>query len=113
MAAAHPAFSILLGQTGAGKSTVGQKFIERLGHRGVVFEASDSIEAHTQKPKSVIVGGIKVTDTPGLMDTEGREKDIKNVELIVNTVRSVLWSWGLPRLWWYHRRCGGLAPHKR
>ena len=77
----------MLGQTGAGKSTVAQAFVEHLGHRGVEFEASNRIEAHTQMPKSITVGGIKITDTPGLMDTEGREKDIKNMELIVTTVR--------------------------
>lgn len=85
--AARPVNVLLLGQTGAGKSTVGQALAEHLGHRGVVFEASDSLEAHTQAPKSVVVGGIKLTDTPGLMDDKGREKDIKNMELIVNTVR--------------------------
>jgi predicted GTPase len=79
--------ALLLGQTGAGKSTVAQALAAHLGHVGIVFEASDKIEAHTQKPKSVTVGGIKVTDSPGLMDTEGRGKDIKNMELIVTTVR--------------------------
>jgi hypothetical protein len=78
--------ALMLGQTGAGKSTVAQAFVEHLGHRGIVFEASDGIDAHTQAPKSVVVGGIKTTDTPGLMDTEGRGKDILNMELIVNTV---------------------------
>lgn len=82
-----PAYVLLLGQTGAGKSTVGQTLAEHLGYRGVAFEASDSIDAHTQRPKSIVVGGINITDGPGLMDTEGREKDIKNIELIVNAVR--------------------------
>jgi predicted GTPase len=79
--------AMLLGQTGAGKSTVGQAFIEHFGHRGRVFEASDGIDAHTQAPKSITVAGIKITDTPGLMDTMGRAKDIVNMELIVKTVR--------------------------
>ena len=64
-----------------------QAFAEHIGHRGTEFEASNRIEAHTQMPKSITVGGIKITDTPGLMDTEGREKDIKNMEMIVMTVR--------------------------
>lgn len=80
--------ALLLGQTGAGKSTVAQALATHLGHVGIVFEASDKIEAHTQKPKSVTVGGIKVTDSPGLMDTEGRGKDMKNMELIVTTAKS-------------------------
>ena len=83
-----PVNVIVIGQTGAGKSTVAQAFVAHHGHAGVVFEASDAIEAHTQRPKSIVAGGVKITDTPGLMDPAGREKDMENIKLIVNTVRT-------------------------
>ena len=78
----------MLGQTGGGKSKTAQKIVEHLGHCGLVFQDSDGDKSHTKAPVSVVVGGTKVTDNPGLMDSGGRAMDIKNMELIVNTVRA-------------------------
>jgi DNA polymerase III delta prime subunit len=79
---------MILGQTGTGKSTLADAIARHLGYSGKepAFQSSDAIHAHTQAPASVVVKDVKITDTPGLMDTAGREKDIRNMEMIVNAV---------------------------
>ena len=81
---------MVLGQTGTGKSTFSEALARHLGYSESTpaFLASDAIHAHTQAPSSVIVKDFKITDTPGLMDTAGREKDVRNVRrpVLVNSL---------------------------
>ncbi len=79
---------VLLGQTGSGKSTLAETIARHLGYQGAApaFKSSDEIHAHTQAPTSLVVKDVKITDTPGLMDTAGLEKDFRNMAMIVNSV---------------------------
>lgn len=78
---------IILGATGTGKSTLAGTLATYLGYtRDSPFKTSDEIHAHTQAPISLIVGDMKITDTPGLMDTAGLDKDMRNMQLIVKSV---------------------------
>lgn len=95
---------------GTGKSTLAGTLATHLGFTGETpFATSDEIHAHTQAPISLVVGDIKITfvglalsdpsrslqlssrssfirDTPGLMDTAGLDKDMRNMGLIVKSV---------------------------
>ena len=74
----------LLGPTGDGKSSSGNAFVQVLGHETTdIFVEGSSIYSETKIPQSFVVGNLKITDTPGLMDTEGLTKDEAHVEAIV------------------------------
>ena len=80
---------LFLGDTGVGKSEFCRVFSKHLGHVGPTpFTSSAGIASCTQDAVSLIVGSNKITDTPGLMDTKGRKKDIDNVTRIVAKVRN-------------------------
>ena len=78
----------VLGRTGDGKSALCNSIARRLGMPEDPFNESDATISHTHAPAQCQVEAMLVTDTPGLMDTSGVEKDETNIRLIVENARS-------------------------
>ena len=74
---------MLIGLTGAGKSRLGNKLSETIN-----FQESDGIESCTDKIQKTDNSEIQIIDTPGLGDTNGKEKDKKNISLIFNEIKN-------------------------
>lgn len=79
--------TVFIGGVGDGKSTSSNQFCARLGSKPNQFSESARGFAHTAKPKQVTVGDFIVVDTPGLLDTDGDDKDIRNLRTIVNYLK--------------------------
>jgi hypothetical protein len=79
-----------VGRTGDGKSAACTALAKSLGHSGdgLPFSESAAVTAHTHQPVSFTVGDIDITDTPGLMDTNGVERDEMNLRMIVDKARA-------------------------
>jgi hypothetical protein len=81
--------AMLLGRTGDGKSSLANLIAKFLGYKGDgPFGEGKSAASHTHDPQSIVVGNIKLTDTPGLMDTAGIDEDEKNLVKIVKDLKS-------------------------
>lgn len=81
---------VAIGRTGDGKSAFCKRFAAFLGHTGSVpFADSQSSHSHTHDPAIFEYEGWRIVDTPGLMDTDGLEKDEENLEKIVTTLRNL------------------------
>lgn len=79
----------LHGRTGDGKTTLAGKLAEALGstERNHPFVARGGSHSHTATPKTHLIQGFAITDNPGLLDTNGVEKDEENLRRIVHHVR--------------------------
>jgi len=82
---------IVIGRTGDGKSTLCNSILEVLKHPTKPFSESSSAKSHTHEPMKCTVErpdlqDIMIMDTPGLMDSDGVEKDEMNIQLIVEAV---------------------------
>lgn len=90
----------VVGRTGDGKSTFCNLFLRHFIHRGdsVVMEEnpvlihspfpeSEDAGSQTATPLTKTVGHIRITDTPGLVDTRGYQQDDRNIDIIVNHIK--------------------------
>lgn len=74
---------ILMGRTGDGKSTLGNSLAEHLGVKRAPFATSDAAVSHTQATASILAQGVNINDSPGLMDTMGKDEDAAKIRAIV------------------------------
>lgn len=74
---------MVIGRTGDGKSTLCNYLMKNLGCEETYFEESADGSSHTHDPKLWSYGEFTIADTPGLMDTEGIEKDSMNLIKII------------------------------
>jgi len=86
---------VVIGRTGDGKSEFCNRFLVHLGYNDPApFIASNEATSHTQDIKMVRFNGMdgvcwRIIDTPGLMDTDGVEKDEINLAKIAETLRNL------------------------
>eukprot|EP01013_Petalomonas_cantuscygni_P043365 TRINITY_DN8127_c0_g1_i1.p1 TRINITY_DN8127_c0_g1~~TRINITY_DN8127_c0_g1_i1.p1 ORF type:complete len:528 (-),score=79.35 TRINITY_DN8127_c0_g1_i1:458-2041(-) len=93
-AASAPSRSITIacvGRTGEGKSTLAKNLARRVSASGDCFEESAGASSHTHEVRSVTApdGSVTIIDTPGLLDSKGRETDRENMGRIVKHLRAL------------------------
>jgi energy-coupling factor transporter ATP-binding protein EcfA2 len=74
---------MILGRTGDGKSALALM----LGLLSSPFSDSNQGQSHTHDPVSCRVGDLLVVDNPGLLDSNGGDRDDENIRKIVDTAR--------------------------
>lgn len=81
---------MFVGRTGDGKSSTANSMHRKMGYVGkACFGEGGGACAHTHYPKAQTQGDIIFVDTPGLVDTEGEEKDERNLISMVNFAKSL------------------------
>jgi len=79
--------AITVGRTGDGKSAVCNRIARSLGCGAPSFLESADPTSFTAQPVAQTVAGVKIIDTPGLLDTGGVSQDEANIQKIVEMVR--------------------------
>jgi predicted phosphodiesterase len=82
----------LIGRTGDGKSSTGNLIVRKFGNMDNHFSEDRGAGSHTHEPKSETVGKYVIVDNPGLVDSEGREKDKENLIKIVNHAKLLTYA---------------------
>jgi len=81
---------VAIGRTGDGKSAFCNRFAAFLGYSGkITFIDSQTATSHTHEPVDLEYNGWRIVDTPGLMDTDGVQKDELNLTKIVAKLRDL------------------------
>eukprot|EP00981_Chlorochromonas_danica_P004498 scaffold911_cov162-Ochromonas_danica.AAC.1 len=78
-----------MGRTGDGKSSLGNLIFRLLGGdpNRTPFSEGSSTHSHTRESQSVVVNNVKITDHPGLVDSNGASQDEENIALIVKNLK--------------------------
>ena len=76
---------LLIGETGSGKSSFGNMLLGR--EEFVVSDEADSCTTKTDAKTSSIDPRIEVIDTPGLLDSSGRDKE--HTEQMVDFIKDL------------------------
>lgn len=78
----------VVGRTGDGKSTFCNLFMRHFDSTVYnLFPESDDASSQTGLPLSKMAGDIRITDTPGLVDTRGFAQDDQNINTIVAHIK--------------------------
>lgn len=78
----------VVGRTGDGKSALCNLLLRYFDSSAAnVFPESDDAKSQTGVPLTKVAGNIRITDTPGLVDTRGYLQDDQNIDTIVAHVK--------------------------